>query len=183
MFKSFKLNKRELKLLILCCIIIITTICYLIVIEPFFTRNESLKEGIQERKRKFLKLQRTILLKEPIELSYLEILPRLSQVGSDEEKKSLFLKEIELASKRSSLYITSLKPISILEKDNFKEYLLRVEAEGTLHSLAKFLYNLPESGQVVSLRQLQISRLSQQEGLLQFQMNLGRMVIDTKDEE
>lgn len=183
MFKSFKLNKKELNLLILCCIIVITIFCYIVIIEPYLKDYESIKKGIQERQAKLLKSQRILLLREPIELSYLEILPRLSQVGSDEEKFALFLKEVELNSRQSNIYITSLKPIGIIEEVNYKEYLIRMEAEGNLCSLAKFLYSLPESGQLVSLKQLQISYLSQQEDLLQFQMNLGRMVVDRKDEE
>lgn len=181
--KTFKLNKKELNLLILCCIIVTTVLSYVIIIEPFLKRYKSIKGEIQARQVKLLKLKRTLLLKEPVELSYLEILPRLSQIGSDEEKYALFLKEVELTSRRNNIYITTLKPISV-KKDNSKtkKYIIKVEAEGRLDSLAKFLYALPESGLLLSLEQLQISYLSQQEEMLKFQMNLGRMVIDTNNE-
>ena len=181
--KTFKLNKKELNLLILCCIIITTVLSYVIIIEPFLKRYKSIRGEIQARQVKLLKLKRTLLLKEPVELSYLEILPRLSQAGSDEEKYALFLKEVELTSRRNNIYITTLKPISVKKDNNkTKEYIIKVEAEGRLDSLAKFLYALPESGLLLSLEQLQISYLSQQEEMLKFQMNLGRMVIDTNNE-
>jgi hypothetical protein len=183
MFRTFKLNKRELNLLIFCCILIISALSYIVIIEPFCKRYESLKEEIQREQVKFLKLQKMLLLKEPTELSYLGMLPRLSQIGSDEERFALFLKEIELTSRRTNIYITSLKPINILEGVNFKEYVIRMEAEGGLDSLAKLLYALPESGQWISLKSLQISYLSQQKELLQFQMSLGRMVLDIKNDE
>ncbi len=185
MFKSFsfKLNKKELNLFILCCIIVTTILAYVVVIEPCLKGYESIKKAIGQRQVKLLKLQKALLLREPIELFYLEILPRLSQIGSDEERFALFLKEAESSSRRSNIYITSLKPMGIIDKGNYKEYLIRMEAEGKLCSLSRFLYNLPNSGQLISLKELQISYLSQEENLLRFQMNLGRMVVDIKDEK
>ena len=185
MFKSFnfKLNKKELNLFILCCIIVAVILSYVLIIEPYLKGYESTRKAIGQRQIKLLKLQKALLLKEPIELYYLEILPRLSQIGSDEERFALFLKEAESTSRRSNIYITSLKPMGIMDKGNYKEYLIRMEAEGNLYSLARFLYNLPESGQLISLKELQISYISQEENLLQFQMNFGRMVMDIKDEK
>ena len=183
MFKSFKLSRRELNLAILSCIIVVTSFAYVIFLEPFLEKYNITKQEIQESQTKFLKLKRILLLKERIELAYSKFKPRLSQEGSDEERFALFLKEVEANSRRSNIYITSLKPVTISELDKAKEYLIRVEAEGRLDSLATFLGNLPTVKQLVGLKHIEISYLSQEEDLLQFQMTLSKMIIDRNDEE
>lgn len=178
-----KLKRRELNLLILCCIIIAAAIGYIFVIEPVIKQYAFLKGEIEQKQLNFLKLQRVCASKGEIDTWYTHLLPRLFQSGSDEENFAFFLKEIELISRQASVYITNLKPLSILKESGYKEYLVRVEAEGRLNSLADFLYNLPDSEQIVSLKQLQIINLSQQEENLQFQMNLGRMIIVGRKDE
>jgi len=185
MFKIsvFRLNKKELNLLVLCCIIVISLLIYVFIIEPCVKKYDFFKKEVDEKRIKFLKLQKVLFLKEPVEGAYQEILPSISQIGSDEERFALFLKEVELSSRKSSVYITSLKPIGIIDQGNYKEYLMGMEAEGTMAALAKFLHSLPASKQLIGLKGLRIGRLSQQDDLLQFQMNLGRMIVDVKNEK
>lgn len=178
MIRLFKLNKRELYLLILCCILIVSVISYITIIEPFLKHYKSIKEEIQDKKVRLVKFKRTLLRKDFTEHTYQDILPRLTQEGSDEEKFTHFLKEVEVTSRRSDIYITTLKPINIIEGESEKEYLIRVEAEGKLNSLAEFLFNLAESEQLISLKRLQVSYVLRQKDLLQIQMSLGRVLLN-----
>lgn len=187
MFKHFRFKKRELNLFILCCIIIVTVIGYVVVVEPFWKKYVFLEDEIREKQVEFMKLQKMLLLKDSIESAYDKISPAVSHEGSDEERLALFLKEVELAARSAGVYITNLKPLSISQEDRYKKYSVRVEAEGKMNALAAFLYHLPDSAQLISMEQLQINYLSQEqgqeEGSLQFKISLERMVVDAQNEK
>lgn len=187
MFKQFRLKKRELNLLISCCIIIVTVIGYVVVVEPFWKKYVFIEDEIREKQVEFMKLRKMLLLKDSIENAYEKILPAISQDGSDEERLALFLKEVELTARSAGVYITNLKPLSIAQEDRYKKYSVRVEAEGKMNALASFLYHLPDSAQLISMEQLQINYLSREQGqeedLLQFKIGLERMVVDAQNEK
>lgn len=187
MFKRLKLKKRELNLFILCCIIIITVISYVVIVERFWKKYVSVEDEIAQKRVEFLKLQKLLLSKSSIERYYDEISSVISQPCSDEERLASFLKEVELAARSAGIYITSMKPVSILQEERYKKYLVRIETEGKMEALASFLYHLPDSSQLISLEQLQVNYLGaeqgRQDGSLQFKIGLERMVVDAQDEK
>lgn len=187
MFKRLKLKKRELNLFILCCILIIAVTSYVVIVERFWKKYVSVEDEIGEKQVEFLKLQKLLRIKGVVESAYGEISPLVFQSGSDEERLASFLKEVELAARSAGIYITSLKPVSILQEERYKNYLVRIEAEGKMEALAVFLYHLPHRPQLISLEQLQINYLGteqgQQEGSLQLKIGLERMVVDAQDEK
>lgn len=184
MFKHLRLKKRELNLFILCCIIVVTVTGYVIIVEPFWKKYVFLDEKIRERQLEFLKLQRLLFSKDSIETAYEEISSAVSQLGSDEERLASFLKEVELSARSAGIYIMTLKPISVSQEGRYKKYLIRIEAEGKMETLAAFFYHLPDSTQLISAQHLQINYLTQEEGreegLLQFKINLERIVVENE---
>ncbi|MFH1857125.1 MAG: hypothetical protein ABH836_07915 [Candidatus Omnitrophota bacterium] len=183
MVKFVNLRKRELNLLIACCIIIIVALSYIIIIEPFARNYKGITEEVREKEAHFFKLKKSLLYRDSAENMYAELAPLISQTGSDEERFALFMKEVELISRRSNIYITTLKPISVLKVDKYKKYMVAIEAEGEITALVSFLYNLPQSSQVIGLKQVQINYSNREEDILQFKLNLERMVLDEAEDE
>lgn len=153
-----RLSKRERKWLYLGIIIIFCIISYIFIAEPIWDDWQKLNEEIYTKERRLLKNLKMLAQEEEISDLYNEYAKNIKMKGSAEEETAEILKEIENIARANSTYITDIKPHGkAKEMDFYKEYYVELEVEADMPSLAKFIYDLQSSKQILKVRHLNLN--------------------------
>ena len=152
------LSKRETFLLHLTLFTFVIWGLYTSFLMPYRTRITSLKSDIALQTQKMIQYQTALSQKDYLQ-KQLKLLGRIPpSSSSDEVDTSLFLKAIEsLHQKDNTIQISSITPLSPEKIDYFKKLMLKVEMKSSMESLVKFiddLNNAPEKLSLTSLRLL-----------------------------
>ena len=83
--------------------------------------------------------------KELIEGEYQKYGLQLKANGSDEEKTTSMLSEIENLAKKSGVSLVDIKPQPSKNVDFYKELIIEVNAQGSMRDLVRFLHDLHDS--------------------------------------
>jgi len=152
-----RLSKREKSFLWLAIIAVVCIALYILVLEPTWNKWQQLNKTIDVTERKLLKNLKIMGQKEIIDELYDKYAQSLRMKGSVEEETAVILSEIENIARQSNVIITDIKPQSVKDMDFYKEYYVEMEAEGNIASLAKFIYELQNSKQILKVRHLRLN--------------------------
>ena len=152
-----RLSSRERWGLYLGIMVIIGVVSYITVIEPIWTDWQALNEAIYTKERQLLKNLKILAQKEQIAKLYNKYAKNIRMKGSVEEETAVILREIENIARSSKTYITDIKPHKVKDMEFYKEYYVELEVEGKIANLAKFIYELQGSKQILKVRHLRLN--------------------------
>ena len=152
-----RLSIREKWLLYAGIAVILGIAIYIIAVEPIWTEWQDLNRNIFAKERKLLKNVKILAQKDRITSLYNKYASSIKMKGSVEEETAVILREIENIARSTNINITDIKPHRVKNMDFYKEYYIELEAEGNVANLAKFIYELQSSDQILKVRHLRIN--------------------------
>lgn len=150
------LSGRERKIALTAAGVVIGSLIFNLWLYPAIGRWQHLNEETAELNVTLLKMERALKLRGRIEKEYKHYQEQILTTGSNEEEMASLLRELESLSRPFGLYISNIKPLPINDQGFYKKYTVRLEAEGELITLAKFLYSLRTSPQLLKVERLQL---------------------------
>ena len=146
------ITKREKFLVVLTAAAALVALAYNFVIEPLANRWSGLEKEIREKEALLIKHRRIARDKDAIERLYSEYSKYFKHEKlSDEEESALALSSIEKLARGANAHITNIKPLAVKEFDNYRKFTFRVTAESKIDELAKFVYELQASEQLLKI--------------------------------
>ena len=172
-----KLSSREKKLLSLTLGTLFVVGAYLYVIEPLWNYWVGLDDTIIECQDKLRKSQNILRREKTIVRTFNKYEKKLKIEGSDQTKTAQILKEIETTARNNQFNINDIKPQNIRDREFYKFYLIELEAEADIMSLAKFIYDLQISQQSLRVSRLQLAASSSNPHLLKVEMIITKVIL------
>ncbi len=151
-----KLSKREKLILYAVVVFVACAVTDRLVIRPIGSRFGQLKDEIL--------LQEKLLGKNIMNMDqgkvaineYKKYVNYLKPAGSDEEEMAKFLSSIEGFARRSTVYLSSIKPRPIVKTDVYKKCIADVESEANTEALIDFLYQIESSNNLFKVEKIQL---------------------------
>ena len=149
------ITKRERMLGVLTVSIALIALAYNFIIEPLVKRWNTLDEDIQEKSGLLVKHSRILRNKEEIERLHSEYTKYFQEERlSPEEESALALSNIEKLARNTNTHITNIKPLTTKDYENYTKFTFRVTTESRIGELAKFIYNLQSSEQLLKIERM-----------------------------
>ena len=149
------LSKREKTILVACVTLITAALVYNFIVEPMAKKWSGLNNEIEIMKLRFRKGDEILKRRLEISQQYKNITSTIKvERGSDEEEMALLLSSIEKLATASGVYITNVKPMPAKELGYYKIYAAEVELEGDISKITKFIYEIQNSPQLLSIKKL-----------------------------
>jgi Tfp pilus assembly protein PilO len=144
-----------------CAGLIAVSLFYSFILEPLATRWLSLNNEIRIMQLKLKKSTQTLKRRIEIMDRYENIAAYVGKPrGSDEEEMTVLLSELERLASASSARITDIKPRPPKQLDYYKKYTIEVESEGDMATLTKFIYEIQNSSQLLSIEKVSLTMKS-----------------------
>lgn len=99
------------------------------------------------------------------------------QVRSDKEEQVTFMKEVEGIVKKNSIAISQIKPIPREEVGAVSRFLLELEFDTTIQDLVSFLYDVADSGTLVSPEEMTIATKDRRANILSVRLVLSKIFL------
>ena len=172
-----KLSSREKRLLFFTVTVLSAVGVYLYVIEPLWNYWVGLDESIVNCQDKLRRSQNILRREKTIVRTFKKYEKKLKIEGSDQTKTAQILKEIETTARNNQFNINDIKPQNIRDREFYKFYLIELEAEADIMSLAKFIYDLQISQQSLRVSRLQLVASSSNPHLLKVEMIITKVIL------
>lgn len=152
-----QLSKRERILLFITIGVIILAGLINFIITPLSKKWRHLNNQIASLNAKLSRHMRILSLEKDIEAKYKAYADYLKVKGSNEEALALVLQEIERHARSSEVVLTNIVPSGLESKDFYNKFEVRMDIEGDMSSLIKFLYELQRSKHLFRILRLSIT--------------------------
>jgi|GEM_PF-1770759 len=172
-----KMNKREKYLLFVTVAVVAGTLIYFYLAEPMWKYWLSLDSTIDMLTRQLNRNQIMLSREKEIIEEYKAYEAKLKFEGSDQEKTAQILKVIENAASTNKVHINDIKPQQIKDDVLYKFYVIDLEAESDIMALAKFIYDLQISQQVLRVSRVQVSARSSKPDVLKIEMLITKILL------
>jgi Tfp pilus assembly protein PilO len=141
--------------------LIVASLAYNFILEPLGKRWTALNNEIRIMQLKLKKSTQTLKRRIEIMERYENISSYVGKTrGSDEEEITILLSELERLASTSSARITDIKPRPPKLHEYYKKYSIEVESEGDIATLTKFIYEIQNSPQLLSIEKVSINMKS-----------------------
>lgn len=172
-----KLSKREKIFLLVTIIVVSSVFGYVLILEPL-TRNWSrLNRQIVQRSRK-LNQNLLILKKErKIKSEFAKYAEYAKSLGTDEEIIAYLLKTIEQKASLTSTYITNIRPRDVKDKGFYREFTFELVSESGLDDLMRFIYELQNSSELLTVKRLTLTLKSSERQTLRGVIEISKISV------
>jgi Tfp pilus assembly protein PilO len=151
-----KLSKKEKLGLFIAAAFVFFSILDRAIISPISRSIREMDDKMKIDEKRLKEKLRYLNQKDEINREYQKYANVAQKKQSEEEEIAGMLSEIENLSKKSSVYLTDIKPRPSRQTDFYKEYIVEVEAESGMESLVDFLHQLSSSPQLLRAEKLRI---------------------------
>jgi Tfp pilus assembly protein PilO len=172
-----RLSKKEQFILYIAAFFIALTLLDRLIIEPIFSKMQSLDKEIQEKEAAIRRNTHIVVQKDRILAEVAKYTSFLSTAKSEDEEITSFLKEIENLADKSSVYLVDMKPAGVKDLSSSKKYLLNLNCEAQMEQLADFMYNIENSNKLLTIDKYQISPKSKESSIAKCSISISKMVI------
>ena len=152
-----KFSKREQGLLLITAILVACAFVYGFVAEPLIRAHAGLNRQIETGRLKLQKNQKLLSQRVTIMADYKRYADMIKPMASEEEEVAAMLKIIENIARKGSIRITNVRPQPVKDEGIYKEFTFELIAESDVKGLAKFIYDLQGSGNLLRVRKLTMS--------------------------
>ncbi len=128
-----------------------------LILAPVSERVKEINRQIKVNEAQLAMGMRNVKQKLSTSEEYKKYAAYLISSGSDEEKTTSILSEIENLAKKSGVSLADMKPQPPKKVDFYKVYTIEVRAEGSMEALVNFLYQLNLSPQLLRAEKLRLN--------------------------
>lgn len=153
------LSKREKFILFVTLAVISFSLLYNLVFTPYFRKLTILDKEITQLENKLKKARRLVPKKSRIESDFNAFMINYkSEEGvSAEQQIARILIELESLSNQSGVHITDVKPRPVKNFEYYSEFIIEMRFEGPINEIAKFIYDIQQSKQLLKIEKLAIN--------------------------
>lgn len=176
MFKN--VTKREKLLAAVTISVAVTAFAYNFIIDPIIGQWSDLDKKIKDKEGVVKKYSRILRDKEIIErqrgeyAKYFEL-----KKLTPEEESAIALSLIERTAHTTNVQITNIKPLSYKSFGNYSEFTFRVATESKITELAKFIYNLQSSDQLLKVERMVLRAKENDPATIKSILNITKMSV------
>lgn len=173
MFAIGNLSKREKIILAPAVVLLAFSLVYNLALNPYFKKLAGLDREILQLENKLDLAKRLILRKGEIENDFqgLALGPAGKEGVSSEQGIASILIELEKISSLSGVRLTDVKPRPIKNNRYYGEFVIEARFEAGIEGVAKFIYEIQQSQELLKIEKLQLniksSEPSSLDGLLE----------------
>ena len=170
-------SKREKGLLAITISLIALCIAYTFLIEPLYRQYVDLNQEIRLKQARLAKNLRLLQEKDAIKQEFRNYNHQFKPQGTEEEEMALVLAEIEKIGKATGIYLSDVKPQKIKSYDFYKMIIVEIRFQGSMQTLASFIYRLQNSNLLLKPSQLQIDSKGPGQQLLEGAIQITRILL------
>lgn len=176
-----KLSKREKNILIVTIAVFTALGVDFSCVSPLRRNNEDLAKKISVHEKKVAHNIHTIEQSPAVdeEFSRLQNIIEMSK-GNDEQVSASMLDEIGQFARSKNIYVIEKKPQSSDQKQNYKEYRVRVQMEGTLQDLLSFFAELVRTKKLYFVDSLRIVAHPEDINKIKATATLSRLILQSQ---
>ena len=152
-----KLNRRELTLLSLYLFMVMAIGIYFFFGQIISPRYKLLDEQISSKEESLLKVSKILNSKAIVDREYNAFQQKFSPKEIKQTVSTEILQDIEGKASDAGLYVINLKPLTVKQEGLYGEFDFKLETEGDLKKLGKFLYDLDDSEYIFGIKYTQIN--------------------------
>lgn len=173
--RLFNLSKREKSVLYFAIGILLFSLVYTFILEPMLKKWTRLGGQILVKETKLKKNLRIISQREFIQSEYAKFVNFIETGGTDEEKITKLLGEIEGKANGAFVHITDIKPRQTKDFRDYRRFTVDLEIEASMENLSKFVYDLYSSSQFLRIEKLQLNAKGSQSNILNCHMLITKL--------
>ena len=171
------LSGREKNLLFGAITIALLALGYTMILEPFILHWKTLNDRIDAKLTTLIKDTRLLNMYKTLEAEYVKYRDFLEVGKNEEEEFASALSEIESVSGKSACHIVNVKPRSSKILGNYKEISYEVTAEGSIHELSRFAFEIETSDKYLRIRRFTIASKTGSSGILRGTFLISKIIV------
>ena len=156
-----RLTKRELFLLVSYVAIVFAIGLYFSLFKLFYVKNQEIKSQTVAVAEALAKIDSILKDKQAVEEEYRVFEQKLVNKELQETITTEILQDIKSKAAQAGLNVVNIKPFALKEEGGYAEFPIKLETEGDLENLGKFLYNLDETAYIFAIKNLQMNAQTQ----------------------
>ena len=172
------ITKREKILGVITISAALAAIAYNQVIEPLVKRWNTLEKEIRHKEVLLAKHSRILRNKNVIEKSHSEY-ARFFQTKelTPGEETAIALSGIEKLARAANVHITNIKPLATKSFENYNKFTYRVATESRIGELAKFIYDLKSSEQLLKIETMTLRAKERQPDTIKATLHITKISV------
>lgn len=171
------LNKREKALFYLALILILLGIGQRVIFSPIRAKWKQLDEKVSENLSRLKKSESILAKSAAVEEEYKKNISAVKATGSEEEEMTKFLSEIESLASPSSIHLIEIKPLPVKKTEPYKTYYVELEAEGGISQISKFMYDIENSPNLLTVDKFSLGAKESGTNLLKFHLVVTKLTV------
>jgi len=172
------ITKREKGLAVITMSIVFVALAYNFIIEPLAKRWGSMGEEIRGKETLLKKHNRILRDREIIERLHSEYTAYFqSEELSPEEESAIALSSIEKLARKANARITNIKPLTAKSFGNYNKYTFRVSTESRIDELARFIYDLQSSEQLLKIERMVLRAKAREPNTIKASLNITKISV------
>ncbi|MFA6216151.1 MAG: hypothetical protein WDL87_00655 [Candidatus Omnitrophota bacterium] len=172
-----RLSKREKMVLYAAIAVLSLTAMDRLMVSPFLSKMKSLDSDIQKKEKEIKNALHVLGLKNRITAEILQYASYVGGTQSEEEQVTLLLKEIEVLTSKSSVYLIDMKPAGAKNIGSCVKYMVTVNIEAAMDKLIDFMYIIESSSKLLTIQKYQISPKTEGSNVAKCTMTIFKTVI------
>lgn len=164
------LSKRERYIFVAAMAVIVLALTYNFVLEPFLKRWDYLNNEIIVKETEFRKAIKLLKARDSIVDEY-------SSYSSPIKKMSKILAYIEAQASSSGIKTDNVRPMPLVQKELYKEYVIELQVEGDFANINRFISNLINPPISISIKRFDLRKTSEGSSYLKGILTLSHLLI------
>lgn len=172
-----KLSGRERVIFYATVTVVILVLLDRVILTPIISRISYLNETIRVQEEGIEQSLLIVNQEKRIEDETNRYATFLSQSQNEEKDTTVFLQEVETIAKKSSIYLTDIKPSGKGVKGDATQYFLRLSFEAQMEQVFNFFYNVSNYEQLLKIEEYQIRPKSAGSSVIICSMSISKSII------
>jgi len=172
-----RLSKRERTIFYLTVGIVSLVLIDRMILSPILDKVSSLGETIQEKEEAIEQSLLIVNQEKRIEGESDLYASFLSKPQVEEKAITAFLKEVETIAKKSSIYLTDIKPSSKEVEGAVVHYFVKLNFEAQMEQVFNFFYNVTNFDQLIKIEDYQIRPKTEGSSVIACSISISKTII------
>ena len=172
-----RLSKRERTIFYVTVTIVSLVFLDRTMLSPILDKVSSLGEAIQAKEDAIEQSLLIVNQEERIEGESSLYTSFLSQPQEEEKAITAFLKEVEMLAKKSSIYLTDIKPSGKEVDGDVVQYLVKLNFEAQMEEVFNFFYNVTNFERLIKIENYQIRPKTEGSSVIMCSISISKTMI------
>lgn len=172
-----KLSKRERVIFYTTASLAAILLLDRLILSPILSRIYELSDDIRVKEELIQESLLTLSYEEKILSERDRYASYLRESQSEEKEITAFLKEAENLAKQSAVYLIDIKPTDKVNRDDMKQYFLRMDFEAQMEQVLQFFHNIATSNHLLKIERFQIRPKTEGSSIVYCSMSIFKTII------